>query len=50
MAENGDAEASVDGFSKLRQEVAPLRLVSVHYYLEDVYEELGPTKFIPGEN
>ena len=33
-----------------RVTTAPLRLVSAHYYLEDVYEELGPTHFIAGSH
>ena len=33
-----------------RRELAPLRFLTAHYYLEDVYEGLGPTKFIAGSH
>ena len=26
----------------------PVFITTAHYYLNDMYEELGPTKFVPG--
>ena len=28
----------------------PVYITTVHYYLDDIYEELGPTQFIPGSH
>lgn len=28
----------------------PVFITTVHYYLDDMYEELGPTKFVPGSH
>ena len=28
----------------------PIFITTVHYYLDDMYEELGPTKFVPGSH
>ena len=28
----------------------PVMIATAHYYLDDLYEELGPTKFIPGSH
>jgi hypothetical protein len=44
-----DLEAPADD-PETRRGLAPLRVLTVHYYLESVYEELGPTKFIAVRN
>ena len=32
------------------QELAPLHIITAHYYLDDVVESIGPTKFIAGRS
>ena len=46
FAFSGPGEAPHDGPGPPARKLAPLRFITAHYYLEDTYEELGPTKFI----
>ena len=43
-------EAPADGPEPAPRPLAPLRVITAHYYLEDTYPELGPTFFIAGSH